>query len=117
MPGGMAIFLSREQMMEEKKQHLLVDDTLYETEVPERYIRKAKKETAVPGYMRAVIPGVIVDIKVQKGQKIISGDVVIVLEAMKMYNDIEAETDGTIAEVMVSKGDKVAKGQIMIRLV
>ena len=67
--------------------------------------------------MRAVIPGVIVDIKVRKGQKIISGDVVIVLEAMKMYNDIEAETDGTIAEVMVSKGDKVAKGQIMIRLV
>lgn len=112
----MGIYLSREWMMEEKKHHLLVDDTAYETEIPERYIRKTKKEAAVPGDIRAVIPGVIVDIKARKGQKITEGDVLAVLEAMKMYNNIEAESDGTVAEVLVAKGDRVAKGQIIIRL-
>ena len=102
--------------MEERKQHLLVDDTKYETEVPGSYVRKAEKEAADPGDIRAVIPGIIVDIRVRRGQKVNTGDVVIVLEAMKMYNDIEAESDGTVAEIRVSKGDKVAKGQLMLKL-
>ena len=102
--------------MGNKTEHLLIDDTIYETEVPERYIGKGKKETAGSGEIRAVIPGVIVAVKVRKGRKVTAGDVVIVLEAMKMYNDIEAETDGKIADILVSEGDKVAKNQLMIRL-
>ena len=103
--------------MEEKKQHLNVDGTIYETEVPDKQTGKGKAEDINPGDIRAVIPGGIVDIKVRKGQKVNVGDVVVVLEAMKMYNDIEAESDGEVAEILVSKGDKVSKGQLMIRLV
>ena len=103
-------------MEKEKQESLLIDDTRYETEIPEGYIREGKKEVINPGDIRAIIPGSIVDIKVRKDQQIAAGDVVIVLEAMKMYNDIEAESDGKVAEILVSKGDKVAKGQLMIRL-
>ena len=102
--------------MEEKTEHLLVDDTEYDTEVPEGYTGKGKMEAAETGEIRAVIPGVIIDVTVRNGQKVAEGDVVIVLEAMKMYNDIQAETDGTIDEILVSKGDKVSKGQLMIKL-
>ncbi len=102
--------------MEKKIEHLVVDDTSYETEIPEGYIREGKKEAVNPGDIRAIIPGSIIDIKVRKGQDVAAGDVVIVLEAMKMYNDIEAESDGKVAEILVSKGDKVAKGQLMIRM-
>ncbi len=116
MPGDTAIYRFKEYNMENKIEHLLVDDTKYETEVPEGYIDKGRKEAARPGDIRAVIPGVIVDIRVRKGQNVAGGDVVIVLEAMKMYNDIEAETDGTVSEILVSIGDKVAKEQLMIRL-
>ena len=102
--------------MEKKIEHLLIDDTKYETEVPERHIGKGKKEAVGSGEIRAVIPGVIVAVKVRMGQKVTADDVVIVLEAMKMYNDIEATTDGKVAEILVSEGDKVAKNQLMIRL-
>ena len=113
----MAIYPSKELNMEKKMQHLLIDDSIYETEVPEGYLRESKKDAAGTGEIRAVIPGLIVGIKVSKGQKITAGDVVIVLEAMKMYNDIESEIDGKISEILVSEGDKVAKNQLMIRLV
>lgn len=112
----MAIYLSREQNMEDKTEHLLVDDTDYETEVPEGYTGRGKKETEDSKEIRAIIPGVIVAVNVRKGEKVTAGDVVIVLEAMKMHNDIEAETDGIVAELLVSEGDKVAKNQLMIRL-
>ena len=102
--------------MVKDKQHLPIDGTVYETEVPEGYISKGKKISKSRGEIRAIIPGVIVDIRVRKGQKVSSGDVVIVLEAMKMYNDIEAEADSEVNEILVSKGDKVAKGQLMIKL-
>ena len=102
--------------MENKIEHLVVDDTRYETEIPEGYISEGKKESDNPGDVCAIIPGVIVDIKVRKDQSVAAGDVVIILEAMKMYNDIEAEIDGTVSEILVSKGDKVAKGQLMIKL-
>ena len=41
---------------------------------------------------------------------------VLILEAMKMFNDVESEIEGKIVEIKVSKGDKVEKGQLMIRL-
>ena len=103
-------------MEEEKQDSLLIDDARYETEIPERYTGKGKVEDSHPGEICAIIPGVIVDIKVWKGQTVNAGEVVLILEAMKMYNDIEAESDGTVTEILVSKGDKVAKGQLMIKL-
>ena len=102
--------------MEKDIQHLNIDDTKYETEIPDSNISKRKKEDGDSREVRAIIPGVIVEVKVRKGQKVTAGDVVIVLEAMKMYNDIEALIDGIITEILVSKGDKVAKDQLMIRM-
>ena len=62
----------------------------------------------------APIPGVIQEVKVQAGQSVKKGDVLFVLEAMKMKNNITAMRDGKVATVNVSKGDTVTHGQALM---
>ena len=62
----------------------------------------------------APIPGVIQEVNVKAGQTVKKGDVLFVLEAMKMKNNIVAGHDGTIASVSVSKGDSVTHGQVLL---
>lgn len=64
--------------------------------------------------VRAPLPGTINDIKVSVGQAVKKGDVVVILEAMKMENNLTAECDGKITEVRVSKGDSVREGAILV---
>ncbi|MBN1907157.1 MAG: acetyl-CoA carboxylase biotin carboxyl carrier protein subunit [Deltaproteobacteria bacterium] len=102
--------------MDKKLQYLIIDDTSYETEIPDGYIRKVIKEPAGQKNIRAVIPGVISEIRVKKGQMVFKGHVVVILEAMKMLNAIEAEADGKVAEILVAAGDRVAKGHLLIKM-
>jgi len=64
----------------------------------------------------APLPGTIVEVKVAVGQQVHSGDTVVVLEAMKMQNNIEAENDGTITSVMVNNGDTVMEGTVLVTI-
>ena len=60
--------------------------------------------------MKSPLPGSVVDVKITVGQKVKRGEVVMLIEAMKMENEISAPKDGTIVSVMVSKGSKVEDG-------
>lgn len=62
----------------------------------------------------APLPGTINDIKVKVGDKVNVGDTVVILEAMKMQNNIEAESAGTIASINVNKGDAVMEGDTLV---
>ena len=62
----------------------------------------------------APLPGTINEIKVKVGDKVNTGDTVVILEAMKMQNNIEAETSGTITSINVNKGDAVMEAAIEI---
>ena len=64
----------------------------------------------------APLPGTITDVKVAVGQAVNAGDVVVVLEAMKMQNNIEAENSGTVTSVMVNKGDTVMEGTVLVTI-
>lgn len=64
----------------------------------------------------APLPGTINEIKVKVGDQVNAGDTVVVLEAMKMQNNIEAETAGTITSVNVSKGDAVMEGDTLVTI-
>ena len=64
--------------------------------------------------VKSPMPGNVLKINVQQGQKVNEGDVLIVLEAMKMENDIVAPKTGTIAQIVVSKGTVVETGAPLI---
>lgn len=64
----------------------------------------------------APMPGNILDIKVSNGASVKAGDVLLILEAMKMENEIVAPQDGTVASVNVNKGDTVEAGQTLVSL-
>ena len=60
------------------------------------------------------LPGTILDVFVNVGDTVKAGQTVVLLEAMKMENNIEADTAGTIKEVKVRKGDSVLEGDILV---
>ena len=64
--------------------------------------------------LRAVMPGVVVRLDVEAGQQVTAGQILLVLEAMKMENEIRADRDATITQLPVAAGQKVQTGQIMI---
>ena len=66
--------------------------------------------------VEAPMPGTILDVKTSVGAAVKSGDVLCILEAMKMENDIVAPADGTVASIAVGKGDSVEAGQIIVTL-
>ncbi|MBN2803312.1 MAG: biotin attachment protein [Deltaproteobacteria bacterium] len=64
----------------------------------------------------APMPGLVLDIKVEVGDSVAEGDVVIVLEAMKMESPITAHAAGTVASINVGKGDQVTAEQVLVEL-
>lgn len=66
--------------------------------------------------INAPMAGTIVDIKVSPGQAVSKGDVLVILEAMKMENEIVAPEDGLVGEIFVSRNDAVASDQPLLTL-
>ena len=62
------------------------------------------------------MPGKVLDVKVAVGSVVKTGDLVLLLEAMKMENEIFAPADGTVAEVRVRGGDSVNTGDVLVVL-
>ena len=66
--------------------------------------------------IKTPLPGVIIDVKVNVGDTVAKGQTVVVLEAMKMENNINADRDGKVTAIQVTKGDTVADGAILVVL-
>ena len=63
--------------------------------------------------INAPMPGNILDVRVQNGQAVNSGDILMILEAMKMENEIIAPCAGTVSNLSVQKGSTVSSGQLL----
>ena len=66
--------------------------------------------------VKAPLPGTVTDIKVSIGQQVSVGDIVLVLEAMKMQNNIEAEYAGTVTSITVKPGETVMEGSVLLTI-
>lgn len=66
--------------------------------------------------MTAPMPGTIIDIKVSEGQSVKAGDIILILEAMKMENEIVAPVDGKVNKIHISKGAAVSTGDTLVTI-
>jgi biotin carboxyl carrier protein len=68
-------------------------------------------------YLKAPMPGLVVSILVEDGQAIAQGDVLVILESMKMQNELKSPRDGKISRVRVQEGDNVERKQTLLSVI
>lgn len=66
--------------------------------------------------LRAPMPGMVVDVPVEEGQQVAAGENLIILESMKMQNELKSPREGVVSRVRVKAGDNVDQNQVMIIL-
>lgn len=115
-----------------KKYNIKVNGTSYEVEVEEimgkpevrapqvtqapAHVPEKKKPAEVPSGETAAtapMPGTILDVMVTEGQQVEEGEVLLILEAMKMENEIQAPCAGTVCTVAATKGASVNAGEVL----
>ncbi len=72
------------------------------------------KEVEASGSLKAPIPGMLVEYKKEVGDTVEAGETVVVLEAMKMMNNLESTIDGVVTEIKFKAGDSVSKGDVLL---
>ena len=88
----------------------------YETRYTRKFINRRPYAPADPGKLTCVIPGIIQKVMVAPGRKVVKGEPVFVLEAMKMQNDLCAPCDGRVKAVHAVAGKMVTKGELLLEL-
>ena len=84
--------------------------------VPKAPVKKATTAGAGNIKVNSPMPGKILGVKVSVGQAVKKGEVIFILEAMKMENEVVAPEDGTIASISVATGDSVEAGDVLATL-
>jgi len=105
---------------------VLVDARYHQVEVKGRAAARPRprpaaaarrpKAPAGPGVVTAPVAGRVVRVEVQPGQEVEEGQLLLVIEAMKMENEIRAPTAGRVKEVAVQAGARVAEGEVLVVL-
>ena len=95
---------------------LQIEGTKYRTTFTSKFENRKKYIPFDPGKIIAVLPGTIVDVFVKSGQSVKLGQPLLVFEAMKMKNRINAPMDGKINALNVKKGDIIVKGQLIAEI-
>jgi biotin carboxyl carrier protein len=91
--------------------------TLVRKVVPSKEEKIEKKEGGSSFPVKAPLPGKIMSVKISKGDIVKKGDVLLVMEAMKMENNVLASQDGVIEGVKVNQGDSVLEGDVLLEMV
>ena len=102
--------------IEDNIAHVEVNGTHYKVEMekqPKATPKPAAPSTGKSG-VKSPLPGVILDIKVNVGDTVKRGQTIIILEAMKMENNINADKDGKVTAINVNKGDSVLEGNDLV---
>jgi biotin carboxyl carrier protein len=101
---------------EESFKKLEVDSTVYETKLTSKYLRRKKFSINDPRKITAFIPGIIRKILVHEGEKIMPGENLLILEAMKMENILLSSIEGKVKKIYVKEGENVMKNHLLIEI-
>jgi biotin carboxyl carrier protein len=101
---------------EEKMEFLNINNSFYKTRISKKFKNRVNYEPADPNLILSFIPGTIVQIFAAVGQNVKKGDLLLILDAMKMQNRLVSPADGKIKSIAVKAGEKVSKGTLLIVL-
>ncbi len=93
---------------------LIIDDAVYKTLYTKKFQNREKYKKPNEKLLKAFIPGLILEIRVEEGQEVVTGDILLVLEAMKMRNEIEAPISGKIKKIHIQVNQKIPKAQLLL---
>jgi len=103
-------------MIDINKNKIVIDDSVYETNLTKKFLNRKKYTPKDDSLVCAYIPGTIRQIFVREGQKISKGESLLILEAMKMKNEIKAENSGIVKRIAVKENQLVSKNELLIEL-
>jgi biotin carboxyl carrier protein len=113
---------SREMVIERKGDRVFVwldgerIETIVRDEVSRAIAAVMKPPAAGPSVVEAPMPGIVVSVPVKVGDVVAPGQPVVVVEAMKMQNELVAELAGVVESIEVKAGQTVDRGAILVRL-
>lgn len=95
-------------------EELNIDNSFFLTEIPDSFKNRKFYQPVNEKELLAAIPGTIIEIFIKKGQTVEEGQDILILEAMKMRNQIVSAITGEIKSIKVKPGDNVSKDQLMV---
>ena len=106
--------------MSTKKTEELVDFAIlsmkYKTKLTKKFENRVKYEAPNPDHIMSYIPGTICEVFVKEGQKVKEGESLLILEAMKMRNQIAMPRTGKVKSIKVAQGDRIPKNHLMVEI-
>jgi biotin carboxyl carrier protein len=101
---------------ENEMKTLIVQGAIYKTQYTWKFENRVNYETPNENLLYSFIPGTIVDIFVKTRQKVKEGDTLLLLEAMKMENQVRMPFDGQIVKIHVKKDEIIPKRHLMLEI-
>ncbi len=103
-------------MEEEKYETIIVHSAVYKTEYTNKYRNRPKWEKPDENQIHSFIPGTVIKLLVKPGDQVKEGGSLLILEAMKMNNNVQMPFDGKIVSVNVKEGDRIPKKFLMLEI-
>lgn len=99
-----------------KYEKFLLNEVEYKTLLTKKWLSRKKWEEPNPYLIESHIPGTVLRIEIKEGQEVKEGQVLLILQAMKMDNKIAAPFSGKIKKIYITEGAKIPKGELMIEM-
>lgn len=107
---------NKKQVQKKEMKSLIVQGAKYQTTLTWKFENRVKWETPNPNYIYSFIPGTVIDIFIKPKQKIKEGETLLLLEAMKMQNQVRMPFNGQILKIHVKKDQVIPKKYLMIEI-
>lgn len=102
--------------MSKELKELIIQGSIYKTTLTAKFENRVKWEAPNENLIHSFIPGTIIDIFVKPKQKVKEGETLMLLEAMKMQNQIRMPFDGEIVSIHVAKDEVIPKRHLMLEI-
>ena len=107
---------NKDKIQEKEMKTLVIQGAVYQTTLTWKFENRVNWVTPNPNHIYSFIPGTVIDIFIKPKQKVKEGETLLLLEAMKMQNQVRMPFDGQILKIYVKKDQVIPKKYLMIEI-